>query len=149
LILKINFKKFRKYNIIIYFQIKKNYSAVQTCTVMTEKKNTSLGEGLNKERGLLYYYNIYVTRELQKRGEARRGERERGRGAERRQEKRTREGGGVEKKKQKKNDGKQLNGGLKRNKKAGSCLILEVHCPLSHHFWVPFKKATFRTKSSF
>jgi len=41
---------------------------------MTEKKNTSLGEGLNKERGLLYYYNIYVTRELQKRVEARRGE---------------------------------------------------------------------------
>jgi hypothetical protein len=41
---------------------------------MTEKKNTSLGEGLNKERGVLYYYNIYVTRELQKRVEARRGE---------------------------------------------------------------------------
>lgn len=54
-----------------------------------------------------------MTRELK--SESRQGKREREQGeAERRQAKRTGEGGGVEKKKQKKNDGKQLNVGLKK-----------------------------------
>lgn len=67
---------------------------------MTEKKNTRLWEGLNKVRGL-YYYNIYVTRELQKRVRARQ-EREEGEEAERRRRKELgREGEGVEKKKTK------------------------------------------------